>query len=309
MPQYSGWALQHLSDQMEIVFAVSSGKENHDTRAKAVTETWCAELRNCIYFSDAENPSNEPPTIAISEDGMPAGLDVYVRAQLRFLPMLNYMKNIINQNPKGVFSSVNWIVMCDDDTYVFYHNLYWYLQELDPKQPIYTGDVIPDSWIPVNRDGSGQLLNVSTTTLFVNGGGGSIFSRAALMQMDTAQCVANSLPSGKWWHWQSDWMVGECAKEYGISATRQPGTRFNQFVCTDNDVQFCEGIHYSEFYQPATLHPVRVPSSMRLLWSTYPNSTWETVNNVQIRRVNRNTGEPDMSRLSVAARQSSFILV
>merc|ERR1719163_150857 len=154
MPQYSGWALQHLSDQMEIVFAVASGKENHDTRAKAVTETWCAELRNCIYFSDAENPNNEPPTIAISEDALPPGLDIYQKAQLRFLPMLNYMKNIINQNPKGVFTSVNWIVMCDDDTYVFYHNLYWYLQELDPKQPVYTGDVIPDSWIPVNRDGS-----------------------------------------------------------------------------------------------------------------------------------------------------------
>ena len=52
--------------------------------------------------------------------------------------------------------------MCDDDTYVFYHNLYWYLQELDPKEPVYTGDVIPDSWIPVMReDGSPEVMGSS----------------------------------------------------------------------------------------------------------------------------------------------------
>jgi hypothetical protein len=39
-----------------------------------------------------------------------------------------------------------------------------------------------------------QELGVSSNTLFVNGGGGSVFSRAGLLAMQTERCVNNSMP-------------------------------------------------------------------------------------------------------------------
>ena len=35
---------------------------------------------------------------------------------------------------------------------------------------------------------------MSSNTLFVNGGGGSVFSRAGLLAMKTERCVNNSMP-------------------------------------------------------------------------------------------------------------------
>jgi len=117
--------------------------------------------------------------------------------------------------------------------------------------------VVPDEWLPVSRDGMGNELGVSSPTVFVNGGGGSVFSRAALQKMDTERCVNNTMPGQPWWRWQSDWMIGACAADAGITPLRQPQGRFNQFACTEESVQFCEGVEVAEYYWPSTMHPVR----------------------------------------------------
>ena len=125
---------------------------------------------------------------------------------------------------KGVPNAI-WILcaeLVDDDTFVFHHNLASYLRTLDDTTPIYTGDVVPDEWLPVSRDGMGNELGVSSPTVFVNGGGGSVFSRAALQKMDTERCVNNTMPGQPWWRWQSDWMIGACAADAGITPLRQP---------------------------------------------------------------------------------------
>jgi len=256
--------------------------------------SWCSALAACIYFSDAQNPSGNPPTVSINFDGLPS-LDVYELAQLRYVPILDYMRELVLSNHEGFFSNVKWVVLCDDDTYTFYHNLWYSIAGLDHTSNIYTGDVIPDEWLPVSQDGSGKYLGVQSNIIFINGGAGSIFSKAGLIAMNTAQCVNNSMPGNSWWKWQSDWMIGACAANAGMKPTYHPKGRFNQFVCADSDVQFCEDIHVSEYEQPCTLHPIRIPSSMYLLWNTYPNSTTEFVRNVRIRRVSRSTGQPDLS--------------
>lgn len=53
--------------------------------------------------------------------------------------------------------------MVDDDTFVFHHNLVSNLALMDASAPIYTGDVIPDSWLPVGRDGSGNVSSAPAT--------------------------------------------------------------------------------------------------------------------------------------------------
>jgi len=289
-----GSAFGNINPGAEIVFAVASGKEHHEDRARTVMTSWCSTLAACIYFSDAPNPSGNPPTVSINFDGLPE-LDVYELAQLRFVPILDYMRELILTNQDGFFSNVKWVMLCDDDTYVFYHNLWYALAGLDHTSNIYTGDVIPDEWLPVSQDGSGKYLGVSSNTIFINGGAGSIFSKAGLIAMNTEQCVNNSMPGNSWWKWQSDWMIGACASNAGMKPTYHPKGRFNQFVCADSDVQFCEDIHETEYEQPCTLHPIRIPSSMNLLWNTYPNSTYEFVHNVRIRRVSRQTGQPDLA--------------
>ena len=49
------------------------------------------------------------------------------------------------------------LVIVDDDTFVFHRNLASNLALMDSSTPIYTGDVIPESWLPVDRDGSGNV--------------------------------------------------------------------------------------------------------------------------------------------------------
>ena len=61
---------------------------------------------------------------------------------------------------------------------------------------------------------------MSSNTLFVNGGGGSVFSRAAVERMNTAACVNRSFPGQDWWRWQSDWMIGACVKRAGVRAVK-----------------------------------------------------------------------------------------
>jgi len=272
------------SGQLDIVFAVLTGKEHHDDRAEAVKATWCAEINACIFFSDT--PSESLPTVSISFEGLPQSLSKYSRAQLRYVPVLNYMRELMTSGQDDLFEHAKWLVMVDDDTFVFHHNLAAYLKTLDHTQPIYTGDVVPDEWLPVSRDGMGNELGVSSPTLFVNGGGGSIFSRSALQRMNTERCVNNSMPGQLWWRWQSDWMIGACAADSGISPMRQPQGRFNQFACTEDDVQFCQGVELAEYYWPSTLHPIRLDAQMRHLYAYYENPTFRAVPRVRMRRVN-----------------------
>ena len=141
---------------------------------------------------------------------------------------------------------------------------------------------------PVSQDGMGNDLGVSSSTLFINGGGGSVFSRAALQKMDTERCVNNTMPGQPWWRWQSDWMIGACAADAGITPLRQPQGRFNQFACTEDSVQFCEGVEVAEYYWPSTMHPVRLEAQMRHLYHYYENPTTRPVPRVRMRRVNSN---------------------
>lgn len=279
LPQPAGSELQ---DDVPIVFAVLTGKEHHSDRAAAAKQTWCAGINACIFFSDT--PSVTLPTISISFDGLPS-LTEYERAQLRYLPVLDYMRELMTSGRDMKFGKSKWLVLVDDDTFVFHRNLASNLALMDASTPIYTGDVIPEAWLPVDRDGSGNELGVSSNTLFVNGGGGSVFSRAAVEQMNTEACVNRSFPGQDWWRWQSDWMIGACAFDVGIVPLQQPHGRYNQFACTDVNVQFCDNTEVAEYEWPATLHPVRRYAQMKHLDAFYANSSSRGVPMVRIRRL------------------------
>lgn len=88
-----------------IVFAVVTGKEHHNDRAAAAKQTWCASIYACIFFSDA--PSATLPTISITFDGLPI-LTEYERAQLRYLPVLDYMRELMTSGRDMKFGKTKW---------------------------------------------------------------------------------------------------------------------------------------------------------------------------------------------------------
>lgn len=283
---------RYIIGQPSIVFAISTGRELVSTRAKAQLETWCSNLGACVFFSDQNNNDGEGPVtkaILLHEFGFNhsdvARLEVYQRAQLRFLPVLSVMKQAFNSSKESrKFKKLEWLVMADDDTYVFYYNLQQVLAKLDCTTSIYTGNVAPQEWFPVRYDEYGHDLGVSSDVPFVDGGAGSIFSRAAVEAMDVDACVKKSLPGGEWWKMQSDWMLGLCADSAGFRPTAlEPGT-FNSFACTDdsNHVHFCRGLPDGEFTQPATIHPVKTREAVDVLWSEYPNSRSQPATNIAL---------------------------
>ena len=282
----------------DILYAVLTGAEHHADRAATVKRTWCSAPCGCIFFSDA--PSDELSTVSISVDGLPPGLSVYNRAQLRYLPALHYVRGLLRARATPRYREVKWLILVDDDTFVFRRNLRDALAPLNPSTPVYTGDVVPDDWLPITRDGAGHELGVSSSTPFVNGGGGSVFSTAALLRMDTEGCVNASLPDRPWWRWQSDWMIGACAAAAGIRPLRQPDGRFNQFACTDASVQFCDGVYETEYDRPATLHPMRSTARMAAAWGAYANSADATVPSVIVRMPEKSDA-PDAAAASFIA--------
>ena len=60
----------------------------------------------------------------------------------------------------------------------------------------------PSSWIPTNLSYVGHVDGirpdgfVNSYDLFINGGSGSVFSRAAILDLDTSECVEEMKPTG-----------------------------------------------------------------------------------------------------------------
>jgi hypothetical protein len=290
--------LRYLKGTPRIVFGIATGHELVDTRARAQRDTWCSDLGACIWFSDQRKNSTGkddkhegPATKAVLLDEF--GFDretlksreVYQNAQLRFMPILYLMKQAIEGDFYRHFSDVQWVVVADDDTYVFYDNLLSALHILDHTKPVYTGNVSPESWFPLRMDEDGHDLGVETSTKFVNGGAGSFISLKGLLAMDMAGCLESS--KHEWWKMQSDWMIGLCTARAGFGPTELDAGIFNSFACTDNasHVYVCKD-KYGDYKdgryltQPATIHPVKDPKVLELLWKQYPRSRTKPAYNI-----------------------------
>ena len=101
-----------------------------------------------------------------------------LHAQYRFLPALRHVQ------ASAAFASgaFKWIVLIDDDTFVFVPRLLSLLARLDAESPIYAGDF--------GSSGDAARLHVPR---FACGGGGSVLSAAAVRRMDVARCMRRAL--------------------------------------------------------------------------------------------------------------------
>lgn len=282
-----------ISSGNPILYAVSTCQAYHGTRAKAVHETWCKNIGSCLFYSDHEADS-EPYTIKIEIEHHKE-LDGLQEAQMRYMRILGHATKMIMKDAHGHFKKNKWLVIADDDSYVFHHNMLTYLDStLEYEKPHYTGHTLVNAAYPVDDDGEGHTLTKSIRTHFACGGGGSVFSHGALKKLETHvnSCIEEGLPGHHMWRWQSDWMMGECAHKADIPLVNQPADKFGQFLFRPSDMahllvtdpekikHFCE-LHDGKCLKPVSIHPVKEPKGAHAIYKHSPNSAHEEVKEIK----------------------------
>lgn len=275
-----------------ILYAVSTCEKYHATRALAVFQTWCNNSEACLFYSD-HNSVTAPITVQIDVVGG-GHLDELRRAQLRYPRILKHASDLLLTDRTGVYQDTRWLVVADDDTYVFHYNMLTYLSTLDHSKPIYTGHTLIDSIYPIDGDGEGHHLPVRVTTHFACGGGGSVFSIPALKQMTwyLPSCLRDMADGGKWAGWQSDWVYGACADRAGVPLLNQDpyDSRFGQFLfqnhmpalASDPGVKDYCAYNSGVCAEPVSIHPVALPLAMRELHGSIPHTHEQPVKHVKI---------------------------
>eukprot|EP00966_Prymnesium_polylepis_P317541 7336257-Prymnesium_polylepis.2 len=130
-----------------------------------------------------------------------------VRSQYRALPALAHASATYRTH----FASgeLGWLALVEEAAVVRPALLLPKLGRLDPSEPLYLGDFANETAFPQAR----------RWPPYACGGGGAVFSSAALSQLDFAGCAA-TLHHASRPCYRADWMVGECTRAAGLSPHR-----------------------------------------------------------------------------------------
>ncbi len=207
------------------IYYIIMGSTNRLDRSLLQHRTWCQSARCFFVSDDARNTSGAyevgmrlvPPLNAQGRSPNSCCANASsvaeraffcsehrsstLAAQYRYMPALAWAK----QQP-----DVDWVALVDDDSFVFPASMARILAKYNATAPWLLGDF----WSPTADGGAG-----ATTALYACGGGGSIFSRGALAQMDLHACMQALHRRCM----QSDWMLGECAQQAAVRFAPEHG--------------------------------------------------------------------------------------
>ena len=216
----------------EVLFMVL-GSSRFRQKSERAYHSWCRQRRgiSCLFFADeganrtrsATVLRNDPIPWAIVRNVEPprhccarrpgtsrgnffctAHRANTLRAQYRYLPALHHV-----QRSSAVQSGrFQWVVLVDDDAFVFVSRLLWILSRLNASTPLYLGDY--------GSSGEASALGIPH---FACGGGGSVLSLGALRRMDLGACTRRYHAKCM----QSDWMIGGCARYHNVMELRELG--------------------------------------------------------------------------------------
>ena len=141
-------------------------------------------------------------------------------AQYRFLPALQWAKRQLlaaASGGRGEFrrhgGALRWVALVDDDSFVFPRSMHQLLRVHNSSEPVHLGDFWSDA----------AMADATTDSLprpqYACGGGGSVFSIAALAMLDLSSCIRRLHRQCS----QSDWMIGQCAREGGVRFAPEHG--------------------------------------------------------------------------------------
>lgn len=202
----------HRSALDDVLFVVMASSQE-PARLLLQRETWCRPPVHCAIMQDdtvqftpmgagalpqltrlpVESPSPERCCSSAPDD---AARKFFcsshrlrtLRAQYRFLPALVWAKRQLRSASPSYGEhrsarSYGWVVLVDDDSFVFAFNLVQLLAQYRTTEPLYLGDFYFDRSArsidrePLSRD---DATRHHGSPKYACGGGGSIFSRAAL---------------------------------------------------------------------------------------------------------------------------------
>ncbi|XP_077996496.1 beta-1,3-glucosyltransferase-like [Glandiceps talaboti] len=174
-----------------MYFAVKTCEKFHKTRVPVVKETWGQYVEHITYFSEKDDPSI--PTlytgIPNTERGH-CGKTFYIFQHFKDDPWLK---------------KIPWLVITDDDTILSVSRLQRLLSCYNPDEPVFLGE----------RYGFGHTKS-GWGYDYITGGGGMIFSRAAVIAMLEQNCKCRSDAD------PDDMIIGSCIKRIGHTITHSP---------------------------------------------------------------------------------------
>lgn len=199
------------ADLSSVLFVVLTARATRH-RARVAHGSWCAAA-DCLFVADG--PLGESWAPAPRWAVLPRAITPHksccrgaggffcsphrrrtLAAQYRFLPALQLARR------SAAFASgrVRWVVLLDDDSFVFVAHLLGLLRQYNHTHPLLLGEFKPNG-------------------RYACGGGGAVLSRSALRRLDLGTCIASSRRRCM----QSDWMLGECAERARLVRVERHG--------------------------------------------------------------------------------------
>ncbi|KAM9443061.1 beta-1,3-glucosyltransferase-like isoform 4-T4 [Salvelinus alpinus] len=169
----------------DIFVAVKTCKKFHTERVPVVKKTWEREASLLEYYSDHTDPSI--PTIDLGVPNTERG-----HCGKTFAILERYVSDAV---PK-----TRWLLVVDDDTLISLPRLQMLLSCYDPSEPVCLGE----------RYGYGLGQGGYS---YITGGGGMVFSRAAVVRLlaSDCKCYSNDAPD--------DMVLGMCLNALGLPVT------------------------------------------------------------------------------------------
>lgn len=196
----NGRALGAAGGGATMTTTTMAARAGEDGGMRYVTVSGAAPPRHCCATKRSSSGKRRPNFFCTPHRAKT------LTAQYRYLPALRHV-----QRSSAVQSGAyQWIVLVDDDAFVFVPRLVWILSRLNASAPLYLGDF--------GSSGEAVALRPSIPH-FACGGGGSVLSIAALQAMDLAACQREYHAKCM----QSDWMIGGCARRHGVMELRELG--------------------------------------------------------------------------------------
>ncbi|XP_036392722.1 beta 3-glucosyltransferase a [Megalops cyprinoides] len=206
----------------DVFVAVKTCKKFHAERVPVVKKTWERHAALLEYYSDHADPTI--PTIDLGVPNTERG-----HCGKTFAILERFVSNAVPQT--------KWLLIVDDDTLISLPRLWALLRCYDPSEPVCLGE----------RYGYGLGQGGYS---YITGGGGMVFSRAAVTRLLSSgcRCYSNDAPD--------DMVLGMCLNALGLPVTHSP--LFHQARPEDYSKDFLAPQVPISFHKHWNIDPVAV---------------------------------------------------
>ncbi|XP_062869871.1 beta-1,3-glucosyltransferase [Trichomycterus rosablanca] len=178
----------NLVESTDLFVAVKTCQKFHHNRVTVVKKTWAEDAASLEFYSDLADPA--VPTIDLGIPNTESGHCAKSFAILR-------------RFASGGVTGAPWLLIVDDDTLISLPRLRRLLRCYDPNEAVSIGERY------------GYSLGTGSYS-YITGGGGMVFSRAAVFRILSSSCSCYSADA------PDDMVLGKCLTALGLPVTHSP---------------------------------------------------------------------------------------